>query len=128
PEEGEEEGLVLRQLPRGGLDEQFQRLLQNRFSAEDWLVVEFTRREDVETGLSTDELAELDDFERRLKEGNPYQLDRSGRLLLPGVPPIALAGLDVDQATVRLRTEPGLQQFDVAITMLPLEPLGREAL
>lgn len=128
-EGGDRQGLVLGpQLPRAGLDEQFQRLLQDRFSAEDWLAVEFTRREDAETGLSAEERERLDDFERRLKEGNPYQLDSSGRLLLPGVPPIPLAGLDVDQATVRLRTEPGLQQFDVTITMLPLEPVGREAL
>jgi hypothetical protein len=33
-----------------------------------------------------------DDFLERLEEGNPYQLDASGLLYLPGVPAIPLAG------------------------------------
>jgi polysaccharide biosynthesis/export protein len=38
------------------------------------------------------------------------------------VPAIALAGLDVDQAAVRIRTEPQLNPFSVDLTFLPLEP------
>jgi protein involved in polysaccharide export with SLBB domain len=57
-----------------------------------------------------------------LARSNPYQLDNAGILYLPGVPAIELAGLDVTQATVRVRTEPQLTPFDVTLTFLPLDP------
>jgi protein involved in polysaccharide export with SLBB domain len=47
---------------------------------------------------------------------------------LPGVPPIELAGLDVDEATIRVRAERQLRPFDLIITRLPLEPIGTDAL
>ena len=71
---------------------------------------------------------EVAEFRDRLAKGNPYQLDSLGRLLMPGVPAISLAGLDVDQATVRVKAEPALRPFDVIVTFLPLEPVGTAAL
>ncbi len=98
------------------------------FAPTDWLVIELTRRDDAEertTGVLTQN---LDEFQRGLENDNPYQLDPDARLRLPGVPPIALGGLTVEQATVRLRTEPTLRAFDIEITRLPLAPAGDAAL
>ena len=67
-------------------------------------------------------------FLDRLEEGNPYQLDGSGLLYLPGVPAIPLAGLNVDQATVRVQAETALRPFTIIVTFLPLEPVGIAAL
>lgn len=63
-----------------------------------------------------------------LRAGNPYRLDDSGFLHLPGILPIRLAGLDVAQANVRLRAEPALAGFQVSLTLLPLDPVGVDAL
>ncbi|HJR71545.1 MAG TPA: polysaccharide biosynthesis/export family protein, partial [Gammaproteobacteria bacterium] len=69
-----------------------------------------------------------DEFRERLAKGNPYQLDGAGMLYLPGVPAIALAGLNVDEATVRVQAETALRPFDVILTFLPLTPVGTDAL
>ena len=44
------------------------------------------------------------------------------------MPAIALAGLDVDQATVRVQAETALRPFTIIVTFLPLEPVGIAAL
>jgi protein involved in polysaccharide export with SLBB domain len=88
-----------------------------KFSPGDSLVVELEPRD-----------GNSNEFLERLRDGNPYRLDDSGRLLLPGVPAIELAGLDIEQATVRVRTERQLRPFDIVITRLPLEPIGTAAL
>jgi polysaccharide export outer membrane protein len=99
-------------------DEETQRL-----RARSTLVIEFEYREGAApASAAPDEPQRLADFLERLRRGNPYQLDGSGRLYLPGVPAIELAGLDVDQATVRIRTEPQLSPFTATITFLPLDP------
>ena len=49
-------------------------------------------------------------------------------MYLPGVPAIEVAGLTVEETTVRLRTERELRPFSMVITRLPLEPIGTEAL
>jgi protein involved in polysaccharide export with SLBB domain len=68
------------------------------------------------------------DKERGLSEmragvlaGNPYRLDRTGVLSLPGVPPIVLAGLTAEQAMQRLNSEPALSEFTLEATLLPVE-------
>ena len=43
-------------------------------------------------------------------------------------PAIPLAGLDVDQATVRVQAETALRPFTIIVTFLPLEPVGIAAL
>ncbi|MEZ5458679.1 MAG: SLBB domain-containing protein [Steroidobacteraceae bacterium] len=55
---------------------------------------------------------------------NPYQLDRSGMLQLPGLGPITLAGLSDEQATRRLSAEPALLKLDVRVARLPVRKQG----
>jgi protein involved in polysaccharide export with SLBB domain len=101
------------------------------FKPRDTLVLEIKLRVEDPPPLTPrppEEQKRLEDFQERIAKGNPYDLDRAGQLLLPGVPPIALAGLDIDQATVRVQNEPVLRPFDMVITRLPLEPVGTEAL
>lgn len=57
-----------------------------------------------------------------------YKLDRSGILEIAGVGLIPLAGLTEEEASARLQLEPLLQHKKVSIKLLPLEPLGIEAL
>ncbi len=96
----------------------------------DTIVIRFELREDdPRTPLrSAEELEQLTQFHERLEQSNPYELDDSGRLYLPGVRAIPLAGLDVDQATVRVQAERALLPFTVIVTFLPLDPVGVAAL
>lgn len=94
-----------------------------RLRARSTIVIEFSFRPNIPAPETPpEEQQRLRGFQERLARGNPYQLDGSGTLYLPGVPAIGLAGLDVDQATVRVRTEPQLSPFTVSLTFLPLEP------
>jgi protein involved in polysaccharide export with SLBB domain len=97
--------------------------LEPRFRPNDALVIEVDLRErgdNVPPRNSSTQRA-LDEWLARLRDGNPYQLDRVGVLKLPGVPPIALAGLDRTQADLRLNTDPALRQFRLRISRLPVE-------
>ncbi|MEZ5533747.1 MAG: SLBB domain-containing protein [Steroidobacteraceae bacterium] len=60
----------------------------------------------------------------RIQARNPYRLNRSGELLLPGFAPMLLAGLSEAQAALRLSAEPGLNRLVVKVTRLPLERPG----
>jgi protein involved in polysaccharide export with SLBB domain len=64
----------------------------------------------------------------RLIAGNPYQLTDDGFLGLPGVSPIQLSGLTVEEAMVRVRAEPSLVWLQPLITFLPLESFGVDSL
>jgi polysaccharide export outer membrane protein len=99
----------------------------------DTLVIEFSVPEpDPEAAapppLPPEEQERIEEMQARLADGNPYKLDSTGRLYLPGVPSMELAGLDVDQATVRIQAERLLKPFDVVVTYLPLQPTGTGAL
>lgn len=96
--------------------------LDSSFKAEDWLVLELAPR------ANDDEQQDVADLRRRLEEGNPYQLDGEGRLLLPGVAPIPLGGLRVEEAVVRIRSESALRPFGIEVTRLPLKAFGADAL
>jgi polysaccharide export outer membrane protein len=100
-----------------------------RFRSRDTAVLEFKLRE-VESGAPrpAEEQRRLDEFQQRLARNNPYELDSSGQLLLPGVQPISLAGLNVDEATIRIQAESALEPFTIVVTRLPLEPVGTQAL
>ncbi len=63
-----------------------------------------------------------------VRSRNPYRLSSEGVLLLPGFPPISLAGLTEFQATVRLQADPELRGYDISLIRLPLEKIGVEAL
>ena len=57
---------------------------------------------------------------------NPYLLDVTGALQLPGFPAITLAGLTEAQAAQRLAVEPDLLKLDIKLTWLPvLREIGR---
>jgi polysaccharide export outer membrane protein len=101
-----------------------------RLAPEDSIVIQFEMRDDDPRAASrsAEEQEQIPAFLDRLEEGNPYQLDGSGLLYLPGVPAIPLAGLDVDQATVRVQAEPALRPFTIIVTFLTLEPVGIDAL
>lgn len=64
----------------------------------------------------------------RIKAGNPYRLDEEGRIALPTLPPINLAGLTDAQAAQRLNADPRLAGLHFSVTLLPVEPAGVEAL
>jgi protein involved in polysaccharide export with SLBB domain len=70
----------------------------------------------------------LKELVQRLLDGNPYKLDRSGTLGLPGIPSILLAGLTEEQATKRLASDPALAGLRVKLTLLPVDPQGADAL
>ncbi len=60
----------------------------------------------------------------RIKERNPYRLNRDGALLLPGFAPMPLAGLSEEQAALRLGAEPALDGLAIKVTRLPIEKSG----
>ncbi len=110
---------------------------QPRLQPSDSLVIRFEEHRDeprTTAGAPTppaptqEEQQKLDEFRDRLAKGNPYQLSTTGTLYLPGVPGIALAGLNVDEATVRVQAETTLRPFTVILTFLPLDPVGIAAL
>jgi protein involved in polysaccharide export with SLBB domain len=89
--------------------------------AGDTLIVKFDPRAAEANG-------QFDPFLERLEDRNPYQLDAAGRINLPGVPAISLAGLNVEQATTRLSVVRELRPYGLTLTFLPLEPIGTAAL
>lgn len=62
------------------------------------------------------------EFQRRLRAGNPYRLDRAGRLVLPGQIVIPLAGLSVEESQERLNADPRLETMAFQLKYLPVEP------
>jgi protein involved in polysaccharide export with SLBB domain len=77
---------------------------------------------------TAEETARLQAVLVRALRGNPYKLDASGVLRISGVAPIPLAGLTEKQATERLNRDPALGDFEIKLTLLPLEKLEAEAL
>jgi len=59
-----------------------------------------------------------------IRTRNPYQLDTSGVLVLPGFAPIMLAGLSEEQATHRLSALNALLKLDVKVSKLPVRKAG----
>jgi protein involved in polysaccharide export with SLBB domain len=74
------------------------------------------------------EEAELTRLAETVRRANPYRLDRAGAIDVPGLGVVPLAGLTVVQATQRLAIEPFLRDFRIRLTLLPLEPVGSDAL
>lgn len=80
-------------------------------------------------------IVRTEDEEQRLKElrdrvhrRGPFRLDKWGILQLPELGPIPLAGLTVEEATRRLAAEWPFADFVVHVTLLPLFPIGTDAL
>jgi len=78
--------------------------------------------------LQADEKQQLSDLVDLIRLHNPYLLDSSGELQLPGIPAMALAGLTEDLATRRAGAEPALSKLQVRLTRLPLKKSGLAAL
>jgi polysaccharide export outer membrane protein len=70
------------------------------------------------------ERVELQQRINLVRSRNPYQLDKSGSLLLPGFAPIVLAGLNEEQATHRLSAIVVFLKLDVKVTRLPVHKTG----
>lgn len=77
---------------------------------------------------SAEERTRLGDLMERIRTHNPYRLSHDGALNLPGFSPIALFGLDEQQATLRLKVEPAFRGLDIRLTRLPLKKTGPEGL
>jgi protein involved in polysaccharide export with SLBB domain len=78
--------------------------------------------------LQADEKQRLTDLVDLIRSHNPYQLDSSGELLLPGIPAMPLAGLTEDLATRRAAAEPAFAKLQIRLTLLPLKKAGQAAL
>ncbi len=59
---------------------------------------------------------------------NPYLLDRSASLALPGLAAIPIGGLSEQQANRRLAADPALRRFEVKVTRLPVAKVGTAGL
>jgi protein involved in polysaccharide export with SLBB domain len=70
----------------------------------------------------------LGEIRDRIHRRNPHRLDKWGILNIPELGPIPLAGLTAEEATRRVAAEQTLVDFDVAVTRLPLKPVGTDAL
>lgn len=75
-----------------------------------------------------EERMELQKLVDLVRARNPYTLDRSGALQLPGFAPIAVGGLTDVQATRRLSAEPSLLKMNVKLTRLPVIKQGAAGL
>ncbi len=62
------------------------------------------------------------EFQRSVRGGNPYRLDRIGRLVLPNQVEIPLAGLTVEEAQERLNADPRMESMTFRVKILPVEP------
>ncbi len=78
--------------------------------------------------LQADEKQHLSDLVDLIRAHNPYQLDSSGALLLPGIPPMRIDGLTEDLATRRALAEPAFSKLQIRLTRLPLRKTGPAAL
>jgi polysaccharide biosynthesis/export protein len=78
--------------------------------------------------LTPDERLELQALMELIRSKNPYQLDTSGTLVMPGFVPIMIAGLDDKQASQRLSAIATLRKLDVKVVPLPVRKQGAEAL
>ena len=91
--------------------------------------IDLTRCPLPNTKLKTDEeTAEEKRLQEKLLAGNPYKLDKSGVLELPGQPAMPLAGLTAVEATRRLGNDVGLTKFFVRVQLLRLKPAGKDDL
>ena len=78
--------------------------------------------------LQADERQHLIDLVDLIRAHNPYLLDSSGELMLPGIPAIAVAGLSEDLATRRVMAEPAFAKLQIRLMRLPLRKTGMAAL
>jgi len=98
-----------------------------RIEPDGTLVVEM-RLADTEIDPAVIEELEKDIYRSRLLGARYFEVDQDGVLNLPGIASIPLAGLTAEEAAMRLQAEPLLRNLRVTVTILPLSPLGEDAL
>lgn len=81
-----------------------------------------------EIELKPEDRYELVKLGELIRSKNPYTLDSSGAVQLPGFAAIALGGLTEQQASQRLSAEPDLVNLDVNVTYLPVRQNGAAGL
>jgi polysaccharide biosynthesis/export protein len=64
----------------------------------------------------------------QIERSNPFPVGPLGRIELPSIGAVAVAGLKEDQAVVRLQAIEHLRGYFVTVTRLPLLPVGTDAL
>ena len=67
-------------------------------------------------------------FVDSVRSRNPFVLDRSASLALPGLAAIPVGGLSEQQANRRLAADPALRRFEVKVTRLPVAKVGTAGL
>ena len=70
----------------------------------------------------------MQELRERILRRNPLQLDKWGILLHSRARPDSAGGTDGDEVRQRLQAEPLLADFLVRVTLLPVEPVGAQAL
>jgi len=85
---------------------------------------------DTDSDLEQEALEELNEdvYRVRLLGTRFFEVDQDGILNLPGIASIPLAGLTAEEAAMRLQAEPLLRKLKITVTLLPLDPLGADAL
>jgi polysaccharide biosynthesis/export protein len=75
--------------------------------------------------LSPNERADFEKLIALVRSRNPYQLDAGGAIHLPGFdPPVMLAGLDEEMASLRLSSMPEFLKLDLKVVRLPVRKTG----
>ncbi len=69
-----------------------------------------------------------DTYRSRLLGIRAYELTTLGVLELAGIGNVPLGGLTADEAATRLAAEPLLEDLQISVTILPLTPIGEDAL
>lgn len=75
-----------------------------------------------------EELESLEELRARIGGRNPFRLDALGRLVVPELGEIQIAGLTEVQTEQRLAVETLLKDFTIDVIRLPLDRAGEEAL
>jgi polysaccharide export outer membrane protein len=70
----------------------------------------------------------IEDLIAHIQEHNPYEIDKTGELHLPGIPAMVIAGLTEDLATKRVSAYPAFSKVQITLTRLPVEKFGKDAL
>ena len=92
------------------------------FQPEDTVLLEIVRAQPADAAATADPADQV--FIESVLRRNPYQLDRSAALQLPGLEPIALGGLSEQQANRRLAADPSLRRFETKVTRLRVSRVG----
>jgi protein involved in polysaccharide export with SLBB domain len=96
---------------------------------EDTVILAVTRKPaDPENPQTDFQIQQQTRFIESVRRRNPFTLDGAGLLQLPGLEPIALAGLTDAQANARLAAEPELAGFTVQLSRLPVVKTGTASL